>query len=56
SEEVLNRKFTFVLDLHEGTWKAAKALLKTLQEVVPDKIHQIVIIKPDAFWEKRKSD
>lgn len=26
------------------------------QDSVPNKIHQVIIVKPDAFWEKRKSD
>jgi len=26
-----------------------------LQETVPDKVHEVYIIKPDAFWEKRRS-
>ncbi|KAJ7353791.1 S14 domain and spectrin repeat-containing protein 1 [Desmophyllum pertusum] len=50
-----SQMYTVIIDLRGSSWKSAKPLLRTLQETIPDKVHEVCIIKPDAFWEKRRS-
>ena len=37
-------------------WDLIKPLLKTLQEAFPAEIHVALIIKPDNFWQKQKTN
>uniref|UniRef100_A0A6I8PGU4 non-specific serine/threonine protein kinase n=1 Tax=Ornithorhynchus anatinus TaxID=9258 RepID=A0A6I8PGU4_ORNAN len=37
-------------------WELIKPLLKTLQEVFPAAIHSALLIKPDNFWQKQKTN
>ncbi|KXJ28019.1 SEC14 domain and spectrin repeat-containing protein 1-B [Exaiptasia diaphana] len=56
SERSQENGFTFIIDLRGSTWKSAKPIVKTLHETLGSDIHSVIVVKPDAFWERRKSD
>ena len=49
--------FTIIIDMrgNANTSAGAKTALKILQENFSDLIHQVLIIKPDNFWQKQRS-
>ncbi|XP_059822545.1 kalirin isoform X4 [Hypanus sabinus] len=56
SEDVCKRGFTVIIDMRGSKWDLIKPLLKTLQESFPADIHVALIIKPDNFWQKQKTN
>ncbi|XP_063778783.1 triple functional domain protein isoform X1 [Pseudophryne corroboree] len=56
SEEVCKRGFTVIVDMRGSKWDSIKPLLKILQESFPSCIHIALIIKPDNFWQKRRTN
>lgn len=49
--------FTIIIDMrgNANTSAGAKTALKILQENFSDLVHQVLIIKPDNFWQKQRS-
>ncbi|XP_067020221.1 kalirin-like isoform X6 [Acropora muricata] len=47
--------FSLVLDMRGNTWQGAKPMLKALQECFLAKIHTVYLVKPDGFWESRRT-
>ncbi|XP_053326998.1 kalirin isoform X2 [Spea bombifrons] len=56
SEDVCKRGFTVIIDMRGSKWDLMKPLLKTLQEAFPAEIHVALIIKPENFWQKQKTN
>ncbi|XP_023806918.1 kalirin isoform X2 [Oryzias latipes] len=56
SEDVCKRGFTVIIDMRGSKWELIKPLLKTLQEYFPAEICVALIIKPDNFWQKQKTN
>ncbi|XP_028291403.1 kalirin isoform X2 [Gouania willdenowi] len=56
SEDVCKRGFTVIMDMRGSKWELIKPLLKTLQDVFPAEICVALIIKPDNFWQKQKTN
>uniref|UniRef100_A0A9J8BSK0 Kalirin RhoGEF kinase a n=1 Tax=Cyprinus carpio carpio TaxID=630221 RepID=A0A9J8BSK0_CYPCA len=56
SEDVSKRGFTVIIDMRGSKWDLIKPLLKTLQESFPAEICVALIIKPDNFWQKQKTN
>ncbi|XP_030643161.1 kalirin isoform X2 [Chanos chanos] len=56
SEDVCKRGFTVIIDMRGSKWDLIKPLLKTLQEAFPAEICIALIIKPDNFWQKQKTN
>ncbi|XP_041434121.1 kalirin isoform X4 [Xenopus laevis] len=56
SEDVCKRGFTVIIDMRGSKWDLIKPLLKTLQEAFPAEIHIALIIKPENFWQKQKTN
>lgn len=45
-----------VVDMRGSKWESVKPLLRTLQEGFSAHIHTALIIKPDTFWQKHKTN
>nr|XP_015214258.1 PREDICTED: kalirin isoform X4 [Lepisosteus oculatus] len=56
SDDVCKRGFTVIIDMRGSKWDLIKPLLKTLQEAFPAEICVALIIKPDNFWQKQKTN
>ncbi|XP_076827422.1 LOW QUALITY PROTEIN: triple functional domain protein [Brachyhypopomus gauderio] len=56
SEEVSRHGFTVIVDMRGSKWDSIKPLLKILQESLPCCIHVALIIKPDNFWQKQRTN
>ncbi|CAM9324578.1 unnamed protein product [Lampetra fluviatilis] len=56
SEEAGRRGFTAVVDMRGSKWEGVKLLLRTLQDALPGRVHAALIIKPDNFWQKQKTN
>ncbi|KAL1022033.1 hypothetical protein UPYG_G00021370 [Umbra pygmaea] len=56
SDDVRARGFTVVVDMRGSKWESVKPLLWTLQEGFSSHIHTALIIKPDTFWQKHKTN
>ncbi|XP_035386505.1 triple functional domain protein isoform X2 [Electrophorus electricus] len=56
SEEVRRHGFTVIVDMRGSKWDSIKPLLKILQECFPCCIHVALIIKPDNFWQKQRTN
>uniref|UniRef100_A0A3P9JV87 non-specific serine/threonine protein kinase n=1 Tax=Oryzias latipes TaxID=8090 RepID=A0A3P9JV87_ORYLA len=56
SEEVARHGFTVIVDMRGSKWDSIKPLLKILQESFPTCIHVALIIKPDNFWQKQRTN
>ncbi|XP_051564019.1 kalirin-like isoform X2 [Myxocyprinus asiaticus] len=56
SEDVCKRGFTVIIDMRGSKWDLIKPLLKTLQEAFLAEICVALIIKPDNFWQKQKTN
>uniref|UniRef100_A0A671S2V6 non-specific serine/threonine protein kinase n=1 Tax=Sinocyclocheilus anshuiensis TaxID=1608454 RepID=A0A671S2V6_9TELE len=56
SEEVSRHGFTVIVDMRGSKWDSIKPLLKILQESFPSCIHVALIIKPDNFWQKQRTN
>nr|XP_015811152.1 triple functional domain protein isoform X5 [Nothobranchius furzeri] len=56
SEEVCKHGFTVIIDMRGSKWDSIKPLLKILQESFPSCIHVALIIKPDNFWQKQRTN
>ncbi|KAM9308253.1 triple functional domain protein [Gastrophryne carolinensis] len=56
SEEVCKRGFTVIVDMRGSKWDSIKPLLKILQESFPCCIYVALIIKPDNFWQKQRTN
>ncbi|XP_053725094.1 kalirin-like isoform X1 [Synchiropus splendidus] len=56
SEEVRGRGFTVVVDMRGSKWDSVKPVLRTLQETFSTHIHIALLIKPDTFWQKHKTN
>nr|XP_057908901.1 triple functional domain protein isoform X3 [Doryrhamphus excisus] len=56
SEEVVRHGFTVIVDMRGSKWDSIKPLLKILQESFPSCIHVALIIKPDNFWQKQRTN
>lgn len=50
------RGFTVIVDMRGSKWDSIKPLLKILQESFPCCIHVALIIKPDNFWQKQRTN
>lgn len=48
--------FTVIVDMRGSKWDSIKPLLKILQESFPSCIHVALIIKPDNFWQKQRTN
>ncbi|KAK3082880.1 hypothetical protein FSP39_007833 [Pinctada imbricata] len=55
SDEVRDRGFTVILDMRGSTWQIVKPILKVLQDCFPGNIYIAYIIKPEKFWEKKRT-
>jgi len=57
STEARSLGYTIIIDMrgNANTSAGAKTALKILQENFGDLIHQVLIIKPDNFWQKQRS-
>lgn len=57
SNEARSLGFTIIIDMrgNANTSAGAKTALKILQENFGDLVHQVLIIKPDNFWQKQRS-
>ena len=55
SEDVCKRGFTVIMDMRGSRWELIKPLLKTLQEAC-GQVSVALIIKPDNFWQKQKTN
>ncbi|XP_047432143.1 kalirin-like isoform X2 [Mugil cephalus] len=56
SEDVRARGFTVVVDMRGSKWDNVKPVLRTLQESFSSNIHMALLIKPDTFWQKHKTN
>uniref|UniRef100_A0A087XMU9 Kalirin RhoGEF kinase b n=1 Tax=Poecilia formosa TaxID=48698 RepID=A0A087XMU9_POEFO len=56
SEDVRARGFTVVVDMRGSKWDSVKPVLRTLQESFSSNIHAALLIKPDTFWQKHKTN
>ncbi|XP_035854250.1 kalirin-like isoform X2 [Sander lucioperca] len=56
SEDVRARGFTVVVDMRGSKWDSVKPVLRTLQESFSSSIHTALLIKPDTFWQKHKTN
>ncbi|XP_051925866.1 triple functional domain protein isoform X2 [Hippocampus zosterae] len=56
SDEVCKHGFTVIVDMRGSKWDSIKPLLKILQESFPSCIHVALIIKPDNFWQKQRTN
>ncbi|KAM9782627.1 LOW QUALITY PROTEIN: triple functional domain protein [Neosynchiropus ocellatus] len=56
NEEVARHGFTVIVDMRGSKWDSIKPLLKILQESFPSCIHVALIIKPDNFWQKQRTN
>ena len=56
SEEVARHGLTVIVDMRGSKWDSIKPLLKILQESFPSCIHVALIIKPDNFWQKQRTN
>ncbi len=56
SEDVCKHGFTVIVDMRGSKWDSIKPLLKVLQESFPCCIHIALIIKPDNFWQKQRTN
>ncbi|KAL7369970.1 hypothetical protein ABVT39_014719 [Epinephelus coioides] len=56
SEDVRARGFTVVVDMRGSKWDSVKPVLRTLQESFSSNIHTALLIKPDTFWQKHKTN
>uniref|UniRef100_A0A3Q0S321 Trio Rho guanine nucleotide exchange factor a n=1 Tax=Amphilophus citrinellus TaxID=61819 RepID=A0A3Q0S321_AMPCI len=56
TEEVCKHGFTVIVDMRGSKWDSIKPLLKILQESFPSCIHVALIIKPDNFWQKQRTN
>uniref|UniRef100_A0A672ZBR8 non-specific serine/threonine protein kinase n=1 Tax=Sphaeramia orbicularis TaxID=375764 RepID=A0A672ZBR8_9TELE len=56
SEDVCKHGFTVIVDMRGSKWDSIKPLLKILQESFPSCIHVALIIKPDNFWQKQRTN
>lgn len=56
SEDVCKHGFTVIVDMRGSKWDSIKPLLKILQESFPCCIHIALIIKPDNFWQKQRTN
>ncbi|XP_046887928.1 triple functional domain protein [Hypomesus transpacificus] len=56
SEDVRRYGFTVIVDMRGSKWDSIKPLLKILQESFPSCIHVTLIIKPDNFWQKQRTN
>uniref|UniRef100_A0AAV2LC82 Uncharacterized protein n=1 Tax=Knipowitschia caucasica TaxID=637954 RepID=A0AAV2LC82_KNICA len=56
SDEVRGRGFTVVVDMRGCKWDSVKPVLRTLQESFSAHIHVALLIKPDTFWQKHKTN
>uniref|UniRef100_A0A8C9R172 Trio Rho guanine nucleotide exchange factor a n=1 Tax=Scleropages formosus TaxID=113540 RepID=A0A8C9R172_SCLFO len=56
SEDVCKHGFTVIVDMRGSKWDSIKPLLKILQESFPSCIHIALIIKPDNFWQKQRTN
>ncbi|XP_056157511.1 kalirin RhoGEF kinase b, partial [Lampris incognitus] len=56
SDDVRARGFTVVVDMRGSKWDSVKPLLRTLQESFSSHIHTALLIKPDTFWQKHKTN
>lgn len=45
-----------IVDMRGSKWDSIKPLLKILQESFPCCIHVALIIKPDNFWQKQRTN
>ncbi|GAA6065999.1 triple functional domain protein-like isoform X1 [Tachysurus ichikawai] len=54
--EVSRHGFTVIVDMRGSKWDSIKPLLKILQESFPSCIHVALIIKPDNFWQKQRTN
>lgn len=57
SNDARSLGFTIIIDMrgNANTSAGAKTALKILQENFGDLVHQVLIIKPDNFWQKQRS-
>ena len=56
SDDVRARGFTVVVDMRGSKWDSVKPVLRTLQESFSSHIHTALLIKPDTFWQKHKTN
>ncbi|XP_061539990.1 kalirin-like isoform X4 [Phycodurus eques] len=56
SEDVRARGFTVVVDMRGSKWDSVKPVLRTLQESFSSNIHIALLIKPETFWQKHKTN
>ncbi|KAJ7985626.1 hypothetical protein DPEC_G00354020 [Dallia pectoralis] len=56
SEDVSRHGFTVIVDMRGSKWDSIKPLLKLLQDSFPSCIHITLIIKPDNFWQKQRTN
>lgn len=55
-DDIRRKGFTFVIDMRAATWSQIKPILKCLQEGFPWDINNVIILQPDNFWQKQKTN
>ncbi|XP_066263903.1 kalirin-like [Branchiostoma lanceolatum] len=55
SPESKSRGFSVIIDVRAPTWRANKSLVKVLQQTLGRQLAQVIIVKPDTFWDKQKT-
>lgn len=45
-----------VVDMRGSKWESVKPVLRTLQESFSSNINTALLIKPDTFWQKHKTN
>ncbi|KAI8485774.1 S14 domain and spectrin repeat-containing protein 1 [Branchiostoma belcheri] len=55
SPESRSRGFSVIIDVRAPTWRANKSLVKVLQQTLGRQLAQVIIVKPDTFWDKQKT-
>ncbi|KAF5301257.1 hypothetical protein FQR65_LT00957 [Abscondita terminalis] len=55
SNESRTRGITVLLDTRKGHWKTARSYIRQVTSSLnPEELAQLVVIRPDAFWDKQR--
>lgn len=44
-----------ILDMRQTSWTVMKKALKSLQLTFVEHVHQVLLVKPRAFWQRQKA-
>ncbi|KAF7280803.1 hypothetical protein GWI33_005466 [Rhynchophorus ferrugineus] len=55
SESTRSKGYTAIVDARKGSWKHSKSYVKQVEDTLKsNEIRQLIIIKPDGFWDKQR--